>query len=133
MWIGSARTLVLAAGGTFVVSTAFPVVASLLRSPAPGWLGIADVLVAAFLVGQGLLITAKVPGRTDHAVLDPSLRVLRGGANLFLVLIVVFFLAAEHVKWDILLPGLAWRAWLFVWVLPAAIALWRVPTGGRVR
>jgi hypothetical protein len=120
-----ARSLVLAGGGMFVISTAFPVVASLLRSPAPGWVGIADVVVAVVLVCQGFLIAAKGTARADPDVLDLSLRVLRGGANLFLGLIVAFFLAGQHVKWDILLLGLAWRAWLFVWVFPGAIALWR--------
>ena len=120
-----ARTLILAGGGLFVISTAFPVVASVLRNPAPRWLGIADVAVAALLVCQGFLIAARGSAKADPGVQDLSLRVLRGGANLFLVLIVVFFLAGHRVKWDILLPGLAWRAWLFVWALPGALALWR--------
>lgn len=119
------RTLVWACGGLFVVSTAFPVVASLLRSPAPAWLGIADVAVAAVLLACGFLIAAKGSVKADSAALGLSLRVLRGGANLLLGLIVLFFLAGEYVKWDILLLGLAWRAWLFVWVLPGAIALSR--------
>jgi hypothetical protein len=120
-----ARTLVLTCAGMFVISAAFPVVASLLRSPAPRWVGIADVVVAVVLVCQGFLIAATGTARADPDVLDLSLRVLRAGANLFLGLIVVFFLAGEHVKWDILLLGLAWRAWLFVWVCPGVIALWR--------
>jgi hypothetical protein len=126
-----ARTLVGACVGVFVASAAFPVVASVLRSPVPGWLGIADVVVAAVLVCLGFLIAAKGSATADPHVLELSLRVLRGGANLSLALIVVFFLAGEHVKWDILLLGLAWRAWLFVWVFPAAIALWRVDGKGN--
>jgi hypothetical protein len=126
-----ARTLVLACGGMFVISTAFPVVASVLQNPASRWVGIADVVVAAVLLCHGFLIAAKGSAKADPHVLELSLRVLRGGANLFLALIVVFFLAAQHVKWDILLLGLAWRAWLFVWVLPSAIALWRVDGKGN--
>ena len=126
-----ARTLVLACGGVFVISTGFPAVASVLPSPASRWLGIADVAVAAVLVCLGFLIAAKGSAKADPHALERSLRVLRGGANLFLALIVVFFLAGEHVKWDILLLGLAWRAWLFVWVLPGAMALWRVDGTGN--
>jgi hypothetical protein len=119
-----ARTLILVGGGLLAVSTAFPVVAGVLRAPAPGWLGIADVVVAALLVSHGFLIAARGSATADPGVSDLSLRVLRGGASLFLVLLVVFFLAGHRVKWDVLLPGLAWRAWLFVWVLPGALALW---------
>ena len=119
-----ARTLILAGGGLLAVSTAFPVVAGLMRTPASGWLGTADVVVAALLVCQAFLIAAWGSAKADPGVSDMSLRVLRSGANLFLVLVVVYFLAGHRVKWDILLPGLAWRAWLFVWVLPGALALW---------
>ena len=45
-----------------------------------------------------------------------------------LVLLVVFFLAGDAVRWHVLLPGLAWRAWLFVVALPSWLALG--PGGG---
>jgi hypothetical protein len=44
-----ARTLILAGGRLFVFSTALPVVASMLRNPAPGWLGIADMTVSRLI------------------------------------------------------------------------------------
>ena len=40
------------------------------------------------------------------------------------MLICVFFVVGDQIGWHILLPGLAWRAWLLVWVLPAALSLW---------
>ena len=43
------------------------------------------------------------------------------GATALLLLIGVFLVVGERVGWHILLPGLAWRAW----VLPAALSLWR--------
>jgi hypothetical protein len=89
------RPVVIVAGALLVVSTAFPVAASLLTGPAPRWMGILDVVVAFALVCAGL----------------------------FLALLVVFFLVGDSIKWSILLPGLAWRAWLVGWVLPAALAL----------
>ena len=118
------RPLVVAWGALFIVSTTFPVVASLVQGSVSRRTGIADVVIAAVLVGHGFLIAAKGLGSNDAFVLEVSVRVLRGAANLFLALIVVFFVAGEHVTWGILLPGLAWRAWLFVWVLPGAIGLW---------
>ena len=44
-------------------------------------------------------------------------------ASVPLPLLVVFFLAGAYVRWDVLLPGLAWRGWLLMYSLPAALAL----------
>lgn len=109
--------------GLFVLSTMFPVVAAVMRNPAPRWVGIADVVVAFALFVQAIVITRRAP-KPDADVVGASLRVVRVGANLLLGLIVVFFLAGHRIKWDVLLLGLAWRAWLFVWVLPSALTLW---------
>ena len=46
----------------------------------------------------------------------------------FLGLLAVFLLVGDRVAWSILLPGLAWRAWLLVYVLPAWLAAWRRPS-----
>ena len=44
-------------------------------------------------------------------------------ARLRIATAALFFLAGDAVKWQVLLPGLAWRAWLFALVLPAWLAL----------
>lgn len=119
------RPLVIVAGGLLVVSTAFPVAASILTEQAPRWMGILDVVVAFALVCAGIGIAAKVPAGFNERVIEASFRIYRSGSTLFLVLLVVFFLVGDRIKWSILLPGLAWRAWLVAGVLPAALALWR--------
>jgi hypothetical protein len=120
------RSLVGLAASAWVVSTAFPVVASLLRAEEPlRALGVADVAVAAVTVALGVSVAAKKPAGFDARVSDAAVRVYRAAANTCLVLLVVFFLAGDRVRWNVLLPGLAWRAWFFAWVLPSAIALWQ--------
>lgn len=106
----------------FAVSTAFPIVASLLPGGAPRWLGVADVAVAAALVAVSLVLVSKYPesARGPNAV--TALAVLRGAATAFLLLLVVFFLAGDALAWHVLLPGLAWRGWLFALALPAWLA-----------
>jgi len=47
-----------------------------------------------------------------------------------LALIAVFLVAGDRIGWHILLPGLAWRAWLLAWVLPSALSLWKGATHG---
>jgi hypothetical protein len=119
------RSLVGLMAAASVASTVFPVVASLLRAEEPPRaLGIVDVVVAAVTLGLGFAVAAKKPS-FDERVSAAAVRVYRAAANACLVLLVVFFLAGDRIRWNVLLPGLAWRAWLFAWVLPSAIALWR--------
>lgn len=118
------RVLVVSGAAIFVASSLFPIAAGLLREPAPRWMGILDVALAFLLACVGFAITAKRPaGKAEDAAV--SLAVLRGGTNVFLLLLVVFLLAAKSIHWDILLVGLGWRAWLFASVLPSAVSLWR--------
>jgi hypothetical protein len=97
---------VLAAG--FAVSTATPIVA-----------------LALLLVGGAIRLGATAKRPFDDGTIRTAFRVYRGLAAVPLVLLAVFFVAAGAIKWDVLLVGLAWRAWLLVEVLPAAIAGWR--------
>lgn len=112
------------AAGLFVVSTAFPIAASLLPAAAiTRAIGLADVAIAALLLAAGFVVVAKAPKTFDAPTTDLAVRVLRAASSVFLVLLVVFFVAGGAVDWTVLLIGLAWRAWLFTLVLPAWIAL----------
>ena len=122
----ASRSLVGLAASAWVVSSVFPVAASLLRAEEPPRaLGVADVPVAAVTVALGFAVAAKKPHAFDARVSEAAARVYRAAANACLVLLVAFFLAGDRIRWNVLLPGLAWRAWLFAWVLPSAIALWQ--------
>lgn len=118
------RRLGIASATLFVVSTAFPIVASLLPGDdAPRWLGVADVAVAFALAATGIFLVSTHQEPPRGRVAEAAVAVFRAAATLFLVLLVVFFLAGDAVKWQVLLPGLAWRAWLFALALPAWLAL----------
>jgi hypothetical protein len=113
-----------ATAALFGVSTAFPVAAGLLgATEAPTWMGIADVMIAVLLIVAGLAVVAKGPKTFDPATTAMAFRVLRAASGVFLLLLVLFFVARDAINWPVLLIGLAWRAWLFVLVLPAWIAL----------
>ena len=122
-------SLRLAAAILLPLSTAFPAIAAFQRAdPPPRWFGIADVAIAFALVAVGTWIATRRPGPFSADVNRAALRILQGAATLPLVLLVVFFLAGDAVRWHVLLPGLAWRAWLFVVALPSWLALG--PGGG---
>ena len=124
------RTLVLSWAALFVVSTAFPVAAGILNRDAhPTWLGVSDVALASLVLLAGMAISFRKPGRFEGRSVVAAFQIYRGGANLFLVLFVMFFVVGDRIQWSILLPGLAWREWLLAWVLPSALALWDVSSG----
>jgi hypothetical protein len=123
------RRLGLACALAFAVSTAFPVVASLMNvTEMPRVLGIADVVMAAVLVATAL----AMQGRATALVRDVDRRtayvVIRAGSVAALVLLALFLIGRPHIKWDVLVVGLVWRGWLFVQVLPALVAALRSPS-----
>ena len=111
--------------GLFALSSAFPVVASLLAPRAvTRWVGMLDVAIAFLVLVTGIRVmsaaAAPTPDEGRRAVV-----LYQAIASVPLVLLVVFLLAGDHVLWDVLLPGLAWRGWLLMYSLPAALALLR--------
>ena len=119
-----AATVVMAV--LFGVSVTLLVWASTLAAPiAPGtitWQGVTDVVIAFTLVLLGALVTIranKMVGRT-------ALRRAYGVVTLLVpLMLVAMWLNAGGLLWDVLLVGLAWRMWLLLYTLPAAIAVWR--------
>lgn len=112
----------------FVVSTAFPVVASLLPSGGISTtLGALDVLVAAVVAVLGFAIESAARDRVGDDDRRIAWQVVRALATVPLLLLVVFFVRADIVRWDVLLVGLAWRTWLLLTVLPSVVAILRAP------
>ncbi|HUS15397.1 MAG TPA: hypothetical protein VM536_10320 [Chloroflexia bacterium] len=116
------------AGGVaalFAVSTLFPIAAGLLTArDVPAWLGVLDVAVAALLFVAAVLAAAAAGTPIASPIIELCYRAYRGFAGLLLALLAVFLLAADAIRWDVLLAGLAWRAWLLIYVLPGLLTLW---------
>ncbi len=118
----------MAAAGAvlFVISCIFPLVASLSEAKSiPVWVGFLDVGTAFVLVLLMIVIEALAKGSSTDQVRRTSYRAWRVVINLPLVLLVIFFAAGDHIRWQVLLPGLAWRAWVSLYVLPAWLVAWR--------
>jgi hypothetical protein len=121
----SDRQLVVGAAALFAVSTMFPIVAAVAQpDPSPLWAGMADVALAILTCASGFTIATRAGERFDDRVVRSAFRIYRVGATALLLLIAVFLVVGDRIGWHILLPGLAWRAWLLAWVLPAALSLW---------
>jgi hypothetical protein len=116
-----ARALALTAAVVFCLSTAFPVGAGLSHNTElfPRWWGILDVVVAFLLGGLAIVIVALAEGKVGRHAQESSYRVYRALSHGILVLIVVFFLFGDRIVWANCLLGLAWRAWVLIYSLPA--------------
>src|SRR3954469_6574039 len=76
-------SLRLAAAILLPLSTAFPIVAAILRAePPPRWFGIADVAIAFVLVAVGTWIATRRPGPFPAEVSRAALRILQAAATL---------------------------------------------------
>ena len=124
MWLMRAATIVLAI--LFAVSVTLLVWASTLAvAIAPGtlsWQGVTDVAIAFTLVILGALVTI----RANELVGRRAMRAAYGLATVLVpLMLAAMWLYAGRLLWNVLLVGLAWRMWLLLYTLPAAIAVWR--------
>ena len=107
----------------FAASTAFPLAAGFLNTDRPArWLGIADVLVAAILVGVAITVAVRFQRSIKDEDRIAAFRISQSVSVAIPVFLVCFFLAGSRVNWQVLVIGLAWRAWLFLNVLPSVVA-----------
>jgi hypothetical protein len=105
-----------------LVSTSLLLYASVHPGALPRWGGVVDVAVAFLLVGWLAALHVKYGHAISRTGLVQSSQVI---AFLFPLVFVGLWLAADRLTWNILLPGLAWRSFVVVQSLPAAIAAWR--------
>jgi hypothetical protein len=93
-------------------------------------MGGADVAIAAALLGCAALISKRA-SRVDSSGLVGRIASFQQQLwNVPLALLVMFFLQGDRVRWNILLPGLAWRLWLLAYVFPSALAVWKSGRSG---
>ncbi len=115
-----ARPLAVATAAVFFVSLAFPLVAGISEHTEsfPKWWGAMDVGLAFVLATLALGVMAVARGRVTKEVVDATYRAYRILNHGIFVMLVVFFLAGDRITWANCLSGLAWRAWLLLYVLP---------------
>jgi MFS family permease len=121
------RRLAITTGIVFFISLAFPVVVGVSNNTAafPRLWGILDVVIAFILAALAIVIASLFDQRVDDQIRQDAYRSYRALINVVLILLVVFLLGGDRIKWTIFLPGLAWRAWLLFYCLPAWLAALR--------
>ena len=121
------RPLVRLGAGVFGVSTLFPLVAGIVPAGLlPSWVGIVDVGLAIILVILMLVLVGLAGSSIQSRVKQFAYEVYRGAASLLIVLLIAYFVFGNEINWNVLLIGLAWRAWVLFYSLPAALTVWEM-------
>ncbi|GIV98813.1 hypothetical protein [Roseiflexus sp.] len=107
----------------FAVSALFPTAVCLQPSDSlPQWIGVADVVVAATLVGVTFVLVARSSGLVLDAHRLAALRITHRVLTLIPVMLAAYFVLGERLNWEVLTIGLGWRCWLLIYCLPNLLA-----------
>lgn len=115
------RTLGTLCESLFLISTAFPITASVYRAEIPRWIGFADVVVAGLLLVASIALAVHTQYQVSDADKIAAFRISQLLISAVPALLIVFFAAGHRIHWDVLVVGLAWRGWLLIYSLPYLI------------
>ena len=118
------RPLLLSAAALFILSTSLVWIASISARSLPAWGGILDVIVAfAIAVLLFYVYSLRILPSSEHYRLS-----LMAAAYLVPLALIVMWLLRDMLDFNILLPGLAWRTYVFFMILPPCLSLWNTRT-----
>lgn len=101
----------------FAFSTVILLIASTAKGPVPAWGGYLDVGIVILIALTGITIHQR---NKSTARYDISHQV---AIYLFPLILVGMWLYRASLDFNILLPGLAWRTYFFLSILPHGLAL----------
>lgn len=121
------RRLAVTTGIVFFISLAFPIGAGLSRDPAllPRVWGVLDVTIAFILAALAILIAWRFDKTIDEEIRRSAYNAYRSLINVVLVVLVIFLVGGDRIRWTTFLPGIAWRGWLLFYALPPWLAAFR--------
>jgi hypothetical protein len=120
MFKPSNRFLVLAFGTLFVISSMIVLIAGTATIPAPAWGGYLDVAIVVLIALTGFTIYQRSKSMQR---LDISYQV---AIYLVSLILVGMWLYRDSLDFNILLPGVAWRMYFFLSILPHAPGIWKL-------
>jgi len=103
----------------FGISTAILLIASTAKTPVPTWGGYLDVGIVVLIAVTGITIHQRNKSAPRY---DISHQV---AVYLFPLILVGMWLYRNSIDFNIFLPGLAWRTYFFLSILPHGLNLWK--------
>jgi len=119
------RRLANIAAAVFLISSIFPLVAGFVRdtSKVPKIWGQLDVAVAFLLCALMIAVLARANSLVTEQVERTTYSAYRSLIHVIFLMLVVFFVAGDRIKWIQCLTGFGWRAWILLYGLPQWMAL----------
>lgn len=106
----------------YIVSVTYLWFASTSKTALPAWGGYADAILALVIASLGFAIFVQGRGNPHYQAGH------RAALNIVPVLLLGMWVLRPLFNFDILLPGLAWRVFFFLHILPYGAALRRPGT-----
>jgi hypothetical protein len=113
------RTILTVTAISYIVSTLILLNASSAGASLPAWSGYLDVALAIFIVYLSFTIFGKGKNNPRYPAAH------RAALNLVPLMLLGIWIYRGSLDLNILLPGLAWRTYLFLHILPYAMNLWK--------
>ena len=120
--VGGRRLLVVIGAVEVIASVALLLIASVSRSSLPDWGGPVDVAIAFALVGTAAWIWTLAPKTRDSWALSVG---HAAGATIPALETAAVWYFRNDVDLNVPLPGLAWRTFIVLYSMPAALGVWR--------
>ena len=102
----------------FGISTAILLIASTAKTPLPAWGGYLDVGIVVLIAFCGFAIRQRDKSTPRYEISHQV------AVYLFPFVLMGMWLYRDSIDFNILLPGLAWRAYFFLSILPHSLNLW---------
>jgi hypothetical protein len=102
----------------FAISSTILLIASTARTPLPVWGGYLDVGIVVLIAFAGFIIHQR-----DKSILRYEFS-HQVAIHLVPLVLVGMWIFRNSLDFNILLPGLAWRIYFFLSILPHALRLW---------
>ena len=103
----------------FAISTTILLIASPTRTPIPAWGGYLDVFIVLLIAITGFTIYQRNKNSPRYHVSHQI------AIDLFPLILVGMWIYRNSLDFNILLPGVAWRTYFFLSILPHALNLWK--------
>ena len=104
----------------FAISTSILLTPSLAKTPVPAWDGYLDVGIVFLIALIGFVIHQRNKSAPRYDISHQA------AIYLFPLILVGMWVYRDALNFNILLPGVAWRIYFFLSVLPHALSLWKL-------